>query len=59
MATKLFTVGNSGNHGKQVGFHCLCAVVTKLFTIGQKRLKDIAVFRCKGSVDILNMKLNK
>jgi hypothetical protein len=34
MATELFIVGNSGDHGNQVGFDCLCTNATKLFTLG-------------------------
>jgi hypothetical protein len=49
MAAKLFTVGNSGNHGNQVGMDCICTkkgkavslhaicictMVTKLFALG-------------------------
>jgi hypothetical protein len=34
MATKLFTAGNYGNHGNQVGLDCLCTMATMLFTLG-------------------------
>jgi hypothetical protein len=34
-ATKLFTVGNNGNHGNKVGLDCLCTMVIKLFTLGK------------------------
>jgi hypothetical protein len=34
MATKLFTLGNNGNHGNQVGLDCLCTMLTKLFSLG-------------------------
>jgi hypothetical protein len=49
MATKLFTVGDSG---KQVGSHCLWTMPTKLFTLGQKQPKGVAGFRYKGTMDI-------
>jgi hypothetical protein len=58
MATRLFTVGSSGNHGNQVGLDCVCTtaimvnMVTKLFTLGQKWLKRVAGFSYKGSMDV-------
>jgi hypothetical protein len=35
MAAKFFTVGNNGNHGKQIGLD-LCTMETKLFTQATK-----------------------
>jgi hypothetical protein len=52
MATKLFSLGSSANHGNQVGLDCLCTMATKLFTLGQKRPKGVAGFSNKGSIDM-------
>jgi hypothetical protein len=32
--TIYFTVGNSYNHGNQVGLNCLCIITTTLFVVG-------------------------
>jgi hypothetical protein len=65
MSTNLFTVGNNGNHGNQVGLDCLCTMATKLLTLGnhgnygnqvtleQKGPKGVVGFRCKRSMDIV------
>jgi hypothetical protein len=34
MTTKLYTVGNSGNHSNQVDLDCLCTMASKLFILG-------------------------
>jgi hypothetical protein len=32
---QVFTVGNKGNLGNQVGLDCLCTTETKLFTVSK------------------------
>jgi hypothetical protein len=51
MATKLFTVGNNGNHGNQVSLDCVCTMATTLFTLGNHGNfgKQVVYFRAKST----------
>jgi hypothetical protein len=48
MATKLFNVDNTFNHGNQVGLDGLCTRVTNCFTVGNHGNCGKQVFYCRA-----------